>query len=231
MQKGLGSIPLRLSFLFNTTTTTNCALWTLSCNLPLTINETLKSLSSLPILMQESFWWWQSNDRYIISLFPHLHTPFFPSLISLIVECCFTSTETVGLLGTGAQDDHLDFHTTPELCKPCEWIIFLNAHGGEVAYQGRGQGGGGGGQKEEWRSRQAPTRKTKDAVDRRQNNKQCPLGTAQRLLHYAVAVPTAVRNSHKDNVRRATDCWETTKAKEVQPPSPAPHPYSWSLLV
>ena len=32
------------------------------------------------------------------------------------VECCFTSTETVGLLGTGAQDVHLDFHTAPELC-------------------------------------------------------------------------------------------------------------------
>ena len=28
------------------------------------------------------------------------------------VECCFTSTETVGLLGTGALDGHLDFHTT-----------------------------------------------------------------------------------------------------------------------
>ena len=28
---------------------------------------------------------------------------------------CFTSTETVGLLGTGAQDVHLDFHTAPEL--------------------------------------------------------------------------------------------------------------------
>ena len=29
--------------------------------------------------------------------------------------CCFTSTETVGVLGTGAQDGHLDFHTAPEL--------------------------------------------------------------------------------------------------------------------
>ena len=28
-----------------------------------------------------------------------------------LVERCFTSTETVGLLGTGAQDGHLDFHT------------------------------------------------------------------------------------------------------------------------
>ena len=32
-----------------------------------------------------------------------------------LVECCFTSTETVGLLGTGAQDGHLDFHTAPVL--------------------------------------------------------------------------------------------------------------------
>ena len=34
----------------------------------------------------------------------------------LKLKCCFTSTETVGLLGTGAQDVHLDFHTAPELC-------------------------------------------------------------------------------------------------------------------
>ena len=34
----------------------------------------------------------------------------------LLLKCCFTSTETVGLLGTGAQDGHLDFHTPPELC-------------------------------------------------------------------------------------------------------------------
>ena len=32
------------------------------------------------------------------------------------LKCCFTSTETVGLLGTGSQDVHLDFHTAPELC-------------------------------------------------------------------------------------------------------------------
>ena len=29
----------------------------------------------------------------------------------LLVQCCFTSTETVGLLGTGAQDGNLHFHT------------------------------------------------------------------------------------------------------------------------
>ena len=51
--------------------------------------ETLKWLSSLPILMQESFWWWQCSDRYIVSLSPHLHAPFPPfsrSLISLMVS-------------------------------------------------------------------------------------------------------------------------------------------------
>ena len=38
---------------------------------------------------QKSFWWWQCSDRYIISLSPHLHTPFpplSPSLISLVVS-------------------------------------------------------------------------------------------------------------------------------------------------
>ena len=46
--------------------------------------ETLKWLSSLPILMQKSFWWWQCSDRYIISLSPHLCTPFPPFSPSLI---------------------------------------------------------------------------------------------------------------------------------------------------
>ena len=32
-----------------------------------------------------------------------------------MLKCCFTSIETVGLVGTGAQDGHLDFHTAPEL--------------------------------------------------------------------------------------------------------------------
>ena len=34
----------------------------------------------------------------------------------MLVECCFTSRETVGLLGTGAQDGHLDFHAAPDFC-------------------------------------------------------------------------------------------------------------------
>ena len=48
-----------------------------------------------------------------------MSTSTFTQLLSFVaawlVECCFTSTETVGLLGTGAQDGHLDFHRAPEL--------------------------------------------------------------------------------------------------------------------
>ena len=39
-----------------------------------------------------------------------------------LVECRFTSTETVGLLGTGAQDGHFDFHTAPELYEG-SWLV------------------------------------------------------------------------------------------------------------
>ena len=57
--------------------------------LSLTINETLKWLSSLPTLMQKSFWWWQCSDRYIISPSPpppYLLPPISPSLRSLVVS-------------------------------------------------------------------------------------------------------------------------------------------------
>ena len=43
----------------------------------------------------------------------------------MLAECCFTSTETVGLLGTGAQDGHLDFHTAPELCEDVPLVEFM----------------------------------------------------------------------------------------------------------
>ena len=54
-QKGLGSTELQLSFLFRKVAVCGHRL---NCDvLSLTINETLKWLSSLPTLMQESFWW------------------------------------------------------------------------------------------------------------------------------------------------------------------------------
>ena len=57
-------------------------------------------------------------------------------------------------------------------------------------------------------SRQAPTRKTKAAVDRRQNNRmfrQCPSGIAQQLPYHAISVPTAMQN-------------RVTKTMSVAPP-------------
>ena len=44
-----------------------------------------------------------------------------------LVECCFTSTETRGLLGTEAWDGHLHFHTAPELWekKHMQSLLFL----------------------------------------------------------------------------------------------------------
>ena len=43
-----------------------------------------------------------------------------------LVECCFTCTKTVGLLGTGTQDGHLDLHTAPVLyAETVERHLFL----------------------------------------------------------------------------------------------------------
>ena len=56
-----------------------------------------------------------------------------------MVQCCFTSTETVGSLGWGAQDVHLNFHTAPELCiLNCSELLHSASGGGGV------RGGGGG---------------------------------------------------------------------------------------
>ena len=43
--------------------------------LSLTINETLKWHSPLPILMEESLWRWRCSDRYAVSLIPQLWDP------------------------------------------------------------------------------------------------------------------------------------------------------------
>ena len=59
-----------------------------------------------------------------------------------------------------------------------------------------------GGQKSKT-SKQVPAWKTRAAADCQQNNnmvRQCPFSIAQRLPHHAIAVPTAMQNSHKDNV-------------------------------
>ena len=104
-KRDFGSNPLQLSFLFKKVVVCGHCLVTLS----LTINETLKWLSSLPTLMQKSFWWRQCSGRYIISLCPHLHAPFpifSPPLTSLMVSLdvkapCLLTCELWGTRGGG----------------------------------------------------------------------------------------------------------------------------------
>ena len=54
--------------------------------------------------------------------------------------------------------------------------------------------------------------------------RRCPLAIAQRLVHCAIAVSTAIAQhgqSHKDNVR-CTAAEEQLEAKEVQLSQPSP---------
>ena len=59
---------------------------------------------------------YKGNENHCKIVLPP--TPYL--VLTLLAECCFTSTENVGLLGTGAQDGHLDFHTDPELRSAAE---------------------------------------------------------------------------------------------------------------
>ena len=63
--------------------------------------------------------------------------------------------------------------------------------------------------------------------------RRCPLAIAQRLVHCAIAVSTAVLGqSHKDNVRCTAVDGQLgqLEAKEVQLVSPAPPPYTHDLF-
>ena len=60
-----------------------------------------------PVRAEELHDWWDLNTQ--LSDLQSI------MLTITMLKCCLTSTETVGLLGTGAQDGHLDFHTPPEL--------------------------------------------------------------------------------------------------------------------
>ena len=81
------------------------------------------------------------------------------------------------------------FHQPRPQLTPCGWmdvseLLLLNVHGGEKASQGRGRVVKGGQRSET--SRQAPTRKTKAAVDRRQKNRmlrQCRVRPALSSDH------------------------------------------------
>ena len=95
--------------------------------LSLAVSETLNWLSSLPICkshfgVQLCCFTSTENVRTIRDGEPMTSSLTFSQPLSSVysgswLKCCFTSTETVGLLGTGAQDGHLDVHTAPELWK------------------------------------------------------------------------------------------------------------------
>ena len=65
----------------------------------------------------------------------------------LMLRYCFTATETVGLLGTGTQDGHLDFHTAPELWIPRLCSLkkkkksVISVHSNDVARQAQREAG------------------------------------------------------------------------------------------
>ena len=60
--------------------------------------------------------------RLSVEVLPRTATSTLTKLLSSVLECCFTSTKTVDLLGTGAQDVHLDFHTAPEFWWLCSYL-------------------------------------------------------------------------------------------------------------
>ena len=82
-----------------------------------------------------------------------------------------------------------------------------------------GGGGGGGGPKSEGSTADTARRRPErpwTAARTMEVLRRCPLAIAQRLVHRAVAVSTAVLGqSHKDNVR-CTAVEEQPEAKEVQ---------------
>ena len=66
-------------------------------NLPDPEENFLKELNKL----SDNFIWNGKNDK--------IRRSGVCQALCVLAECCFTSTETVGLLETGAQDVHLDF--------------------------------------------------------------------------------------------------------------------------
>ena len=113
--------------------------------------------------------------------------------------------------------------------------ILLYVHRSEVAYYGRGRAGGGGGGGGMGRKSEGSTadtaRKTPErpwtAARTMEVFWRCPLAIAQRLVHCAIDVSTALLGqSHKDNVR-CTGVEEQLETKEVQLSQPS----STSLLM
>ena len=80
--------------------------------------------------MQESFWWLQCSDRYIISLFPHFRTsppppPLSPSLISFMVSVD-VKHHVYDTVRHSTQSYHINFNKLRLLnvnTQICKWIL------------------------------------------------------------------------------------------------------------
>ena len=116
-------------------------------------------------------------------------------------------------------------------------FMLLYVHGGEMAYQGQGQSGNG---TREWkaRPRKPPEKDWRDcgpwtAARTMEVLRQCPLATAQRLVHCTVALSTAVQDRITKTMSIAPllmNNLDNSKQKTSNLLSSAPPPYSWSLL-
>ena len=97
-----------------------------------------------------------------------------------------------------------------------------------------GKGGGGRERESEGSTADTAPKKTGETVDRRQNNgmlRRCPLAIAQRLVHCAIAVSTAVMGRVTRTMSVTLLLWNNPKRKKSNFRSPAPpHDLFWANL-
>ena len=134
------------------------------------------------------------------------------------------------LLGTGAQDDHLDFHTAPELCKIRMLYCCLTST--EARWLIRDGDRVGRGRKNEGSTAETARRRPErpwTAARTMEVLRRCPLAIAQRLVHGAIAVSTAVLDRVTKTMFVALllmNSLDNSKQKRSNLLSPAPPPYS-----
>ena len=110
--------------------------------------------------------------------------------------------------------------------------ILLYVHRSEIAYLGRGQWGEGVGRVKA-RPRIPPEKDRRDRGPPPEQWKclrRCPLAIAQRLVHGAIAVSTAVLGRVINTKSVALLLRNNSKRKKSNFRSPPPPPCSWSLL-
>ena len=138
-----------------------------------------------------------------------------------------------GSLGRTAQDGHLDSHTAPELWLGPILFLYCCFTSTEARWPIRDWDRVGRGRQSEGSTAETARKRPErpwTAARTMEVLRRCPLAIAQRLVHCAIAVSTAVLGqSHKDNVRctAVDEQLGQLEAKEVQLAQPS----STSLLM